>query len=101
MLAIQSIFNQYNHMSSSDITILTNEQVRELNEKLSNMRHTVNNCLSLIVAVVEVTSINPSAFKKMLPTLKEQPEKIMKEIQKFSEEFEKALQITNNKSNSL
>ncbi|HON08378.1 MAG TPA: hypothetical protein PLW02_09810 [Verrucomicrobiota bacterium] len=88
-------------MSSSNITILTNEQVRELNEKLSNMRHTVNNCLSLIVAVVEVTNINPSAFKKMLPTLKEQPEKIMKEIQKFSEEFEKALQITNNKSNSL
>lgn len=88
-------------MASSDVIILTKEQVRELNEKLSDMRHTVNNCLSLIVAAAEVFRINPSAFQKMLPTLKEQPEKITNEIQKFSEEFEKVLQITNNKSNSL
>ncbi len=88
-------------MSPSDVTILTNEQVRELNEKLSDMRHTVNNCLSLIVAAAEVARINPSAFTRMVPTFKEQPEKIMNEIQKFSKEFEKTLQITGNKSNML
>ncbi len=88
-------------MSPSDVTILTNEQVRELNQKLSNMRHTVNNCLSLIVAAAEVSRINPSTFQRILPTLEEQPEKIMKEIQNFSEEFEKTLQITNNKTNRL
>ncbi|MGB9602025.1 MAG: hypothetical protein ACP5MG_05750 [Verrucomicrobiia bacterium] len=78
-------------MSSSDVVILTAEQVRELNEKLANMRHSVNNSLSLIVAAAEVARINPSALQRMLPTFKEQPEKIMNEIRLFSKEFERTL----------
>lgn len=85
-------------MSSQDVVILTPEQVRELNEKLANMRHTVNNCLSLIVAAAEVARINPSSLPRMIPTFKEQPEKIMNEIRLFSKEFEKALGIDQNKN---
>lgn len=80
-------------MSSSDVIILTKEQVQELNEKLSNMRHNINNYLSLIVAASEVIRINPSALPRMLPTFKEQPDRIINEIRNFSEEFEKTLGI--------
>jgi hypothetical protein len=80
-------------MPSSDVIILTKEQAQELNEKLSNMRHNVNNYLSLIVAASEVIRLNPSALPRMLPTFKEQPEKIINEIRNFSAEFEKTLGI--------
>lgn len=80
-------------MSSSDVIILTKEQVQELNEKISNMRHNINNHLSLIVAASEVIRINPSALPRMLPTFKEQPDKIINEIKNFSAEFEKTLGI--------
>jgi len=80
-------------MPSSDVIILTKEQAQELNEKLSNMRHNVNNYLSLIVAASEVIRLNPSALPRMLPTFKEQPEKIISEIRNFSAEFEKTLGI--------
>lgn len=81
-------------MSSQQETItLTAEQVKELNEKLTTMRHNVNNYLSLIVAAAEVIRLNPSAVQRMLPTFKEQPDKIMAEIRNFSAEFEKALHL--------
>jgi hypothetical protein len=80
-------------MPSSDVIILTKEQAQELNEKLSNMRHNINNYLSLIVAASEVIRLNPSALPRMLPTFKEQPEKIINEIRNFSAEFEKTLGI--------
>lgn len=80
-------------MPSSDVIILTKEQAQELNEKLSTMRHNVNNYLALIVAASEVLRINPSALPRMLPTFKEQPDKIIAEIKSFSAEFEKVLGI--------
>lgn len=78
---------------SSDVIILTREQARELNEKLSVMRHNVNNYLSLIIAASEVLKINPSALPRMLPTFKDQSDKIISEIKNFSTEFEKALGV--------
>ncbi|MCX7871805.1 MAG: hypothetical protein N2487_00810 [Verrucomicrobiae bacterium] len=84
-------FYQVNSMPSSDVVILTAEQVRELNNKLSTMRHNVNNYLSLIVAASEVLKINPSSLPRMLPTFKEQPDRIINEIRIFSDELEKAL----------
>ncbi len=88
-------------MSSSDVIVLTAEQVRELNSKLSDMRHTVNNCLSLIVAAAEVARINPSALPRVLPTFKEQPDKIINEIRQFSNEFEKVLGINRQKKDTI
>jgi len=73
---------------------LTAEQVAELNRRLSNLRHDINNNLSLILAAVEVVRYKPHMSERMLGTLTEQPPKITEAIRKFSDEFEKALGIT-------
>jgi hypothetical protein len=75
-------------------TPLTQEQLIELNRKLSFMRHEVNNHLSLVVAALELVRFRPEMRDKMLATLGEQPPKIMSEISKFSAEFEKTFGIT-------
>lgn len=73
---------------------LTVEQLGELNLKLSNMRHDINNNLSLMVAAVELMRHKPQMADRMLTTLSEQPAKVTEAIAKFSAEFEKALRIT-------
>ncbi len=73
---------------------LTIEQLGELNRKLSNMRHDINNNLSLMVAAVELIRHKPQMAERMLATISEQPAKITDSIAKFSAEFEKALGIT-------
>ena len=73
---------------------LTVEQLAELNRKLSNMRHDINNHLSLMVAAVELIRHKPQMADRMLTTVSEQPAKITDSIGKFSAEFEKALGIT-------
>ncbi|MGA2174935.1 MAG: hypothetical protein ABSH38_08145 [Verrucomicrobiota bacterium] len=73
---------------------LTPEQLKELNQKLSHMRHEINNQLSLIVAALELIRFKPDLRDRMLDTLSQQPPKIMAEVAKFSAEFEQALGIT-------
>jgi hypothetical protein len=75
-------------------TTLTPAQVKELNQKLSHMRHEINNQLSLIVAALELLRLRPEMQAKMLDTLGQQPSKIMAEIAKFSGEFERSMGIT-------
>ncbi len=70
------------------------DQVDYLNRKLSNMRHDVNNKLSLIVAAAELIRYNPEMLRKMSGTLVEEPSKITEQINGFSAEFEKLLGIT-------
>jgi len=73
---------------------LTVEQVAELNRKLSDMRHDINNQLSAIVAAVELIRYKPHTQERMMATLGEQPAKISAALGKFSSEFEQALGIT-------
>ena len=73
---------------------LTTEQLGELNGKLSNMRHDINNNLSLIMAAVELIRHKPHLSERMLATLVEQPPKITESLAKFSSEFERLLGIT-------
>jgi hypothetical protein len=73
---------------------LTVEQLDELNKKLSNMRHDINNHLSLIVAAVELLHHKPQLAERMMATLGEQPTKITQALSKFSAEFEHTLGIT-------
>ncbi len=80
-------------LPSQPIT-LNVEQVEELNRKLSNMRHDINNQLSLIMAAVELIHHKPQTAERMMVTLSEQPPKIAATLQKFSTEFEQALSIT-------
>lgn len=80
-------------LPSSPVT-LSVAQVDELNQKLSKMRHDINNHLSLMVAAVELIKHNPEAFSRMVGVLTEQPPKISEVIKGFSAEFEKAVGVT-------
>jgi hypothetical protein len=73
---------------------LTAAQVADINQRLSTMRHNINNHLSLLMAAVELLKYKPEMREKMLVTLSEQPPKIISEVAKFSLEFEKNLGIT-------
>lgn len=72
---------------------LTPEQIVELNQRLSTLRHDVNNHLSLILAAAELIRAKPQAAERMVATLLEQPRKISEAMQKFSREFEQTLEI--------
>lgn len=78
----------------SEPVTLTVAQLDELNRKLSNMRHNVNNHLSLIMAAVELIRSRPNMAERMMVTLVEQPPKIVAAIGNFSSEFEKTFGIT-------
>ena len=73
---------------------LTVAQLDELNRKLANMRHDINNNLSLIVAAMELIKHKPQMTERMMTTLGEQPAKIGDAVGKFSADFERALGIT-------
>jgi hypothetical protein len=73
---------------------LTVAQLEELNKKLSNMRHDINNNLSLVVAAVELIRHKPQMMERMMATLGEQPSRIADSIAKFSAEFERTFGIT-------
>lgn len=72
---------------------LSIEQIAELNRHLSNMRHDINNQLSLVLAATELIRAKPQMVERMTATLAEQPPKITASLVKFSNEFEKALSI--------
>jgi len=70
------------------------EQIEQLNRELSNLRHDVNNTLSLIMAAVDLIRHKPQMTERMMTTLVEQPPKIINSLTKFSSEFEKTFGIT-------
>jgi hypothetical protein len=72
---------------------LTVEQIAALNRELGNMRHDINNHLSLVLAAVELIRTKPHMTERMIATLLEQPDKMAQAMQKFSHEFEKAYGI--------
>lgn len=63
-------------------------RIDELNKELANMRHDINNHLSLIVAAVELVRRKPEAAERMAGTLTDQPVKITEAMKKFSATFE-------------
>jgi len=73
---------------------LSPQQIEELNQKLSKMRHDINNHLSLVVFAVEVLRSKPEMLERMTATLADQPPKITADIAKFSAEFEQAFSVT-------
>ena len=70
------------------------DQIDQLNRELSNLRHDVNNTLSLIMAAVDLIRHKPAMTERMMTTLVEQPPKIVNSLTKFSTEFEKTFGIT-------
>jgi hypothetical protein len=80
---------------------LSVEQVSELNQKLSYMRHNVNNNLALMVAALELLRRKPDTAMKMADAISGQTNKLGEEIRIFSDEFEKAFGITRETSGSF
>jgi methyl-accepting chemotaxis protein len=72
---------------------LSAAQVAELNTRLSEMRHNINNQLSLIVAAVELIQRKPESGARMVETIGEQPGRIAEEMKRFSTAFERACGI--------
>jgi hypothetical protein len=70
---------------------LTAGQAAELRRKLTEMRHNVNNCLSLVAAAIELAQRKPELTPRLLLSLSEQPQKIAEEVRKFACELETAL----------
>jgi uncharacterized coiled-coil DUF342 family protein len=73
---------------------LTAEQISELNRKLSDLRHDVNNSLSLVLAAVELIRLKPQMTERLAATLADQAPKITETMAKFSREFETTFGIT-------
>ena len=70
---------------------LTPEQIAALNQKLSTMRHDVNNYLSMVVAAAELVRLKPELADKMLSRVLEQPMKVSNALKQFSADFEQTL----------
>ncbi len=73
---------------------LSAEQIGELSQKLANLRHDLNNSLSLIAATVELVRRRPVIPEQMWNTLAEQPRKIGEAFTQFSRDLETTLHIT-------
>ena len=73
---------------------LTVPQIADLNQKLAEMRHNVNNNLALMVAALELLRRKPETAIKMADSISGQTNKLIEEIRIFSAEFEKAFGIT-------
>jgi hypothetical protein len=85
-------------MPTNRISItLTAHEVDELNDKLSEMRHTVNNYLGLITSASELLSQKPEALPRVLNHFFDQPQKIVAAMRSFSDEFERAMHIERNR----
>jgi hypothetical protein len=73
---------------------LSPESIEDLHRKLGDMRHSVNNHLTLLSTAMELFRRKPDAIPRMLENLVEQPVQIRDEIARFSEDLEAALKIT-------
>ena len=69
---------------------LTLMQVEELNRKLSEMRHNINNCLAVITATVEIANRKPEAGLRLMNNLADLPSRVSEELQKFSADWGRA-----------
>jgi hypothetical protein len=77
----------------SEPQTLTPEQVAELNSKLAEMRHNINNYLSMIIAATELVKRKPESAERFLDMIALQPPRITTDMQAFSTAFEKMLKI--------
>ena len=68
--------------------LLSSEAISELNQKLTAMRHNVNNHLALVMAASELMRRRPEMSPRLIENISQQPDKITAEIRIFSESFE-------------
>lgn len=76
-------------MPASDQPItLGPDVIRDLAQRLSDLRHNTNNHLSLIIAAVELIKRKPEAALRMVEAIADQPGKITEEMNRFSDHLE-------------
>ena len=73
---------------------LSPAEVGELNTQLSELRHTINNHLTLLVTALELIRRKPDAAERLVSTLLDVPNRIRTDMTQFSEQFEGFLKIT-------
>jgi len=73
---------------------LSPDVIESLHRKLGDMRHSVNNHLTLLSTAMELFRRKPDAIMRMLDSMTDRPEQIRDEIARFSEELESAVKIT-------
>jgi hypothetical protein len=73
---------------------LSPEEVAELDRRLAEMRHSINNHLTLVVTALELIRRKPDAAERLAANLVDQPQRIREDIGQFSQDLEKALRIT-------
>ena len=72
---------------------LTAGQAAELNQKLSTLRHDINNHLLLIMASAELIRVKPESAEEMIENLLDQPPKVTEAMTRFSHELERLLGV--------
>ncbi|MFM2081399.1 MAG: hypothetical protein RL380_90 [Verrucomicrobiota bacterium] len=80
--------------SPTQSVTLTADQVAELEQKLSTLRHDINNHLLLIMASAELIRVKPASADTMVENLLDQAPKITAAMTQFSREFDQALGVT-------
>jgi hypothetical protein len=68
-------------------------EVAELQRQLSEMRHSINNHLTLLVTALELVRRKPEAAERLVANLLEVPARIRTDITQFSEQFERTLKM--------
>ncbi len=75
---------------------LSPEQIKDLSDKLSRMRHDVAGVLSVMVAATELIRIKPERAREMIGMIAQQPQKITDSLTQFSTEFNEVFGIRKN-----
>jgi uncharacterized protein YigA (DUF484 family) len=77
----------------SEPVTLSVEQIGELKQQISDLRHDVNNNISLMLSAVEMIRRRPESLENMLEAFGRQPKKINDAIAHFTKSLENALHI--------
>jgi len=79
--------------SSKKAVMLSPRKVSEIERKLADLRHDVNNNLTLIVAAAEIIRHRPEQAEQFWESLMQKPMKVADQVSQFSRDLEKALRI--------
>ena len=72
---------------------LSPEQIADLSARMSDLRHNINNSLSLIMAATELIRCRPDQAARFLNSLVDPPQQITQELTRFSNLLETLLEI--------
>jgi hypothetical protein len=78
----------------SEPVTLSVEQIAELNRKLTDMRHDVNNNVALMLSAIEMIRRRPESTATMLESFARQPRRVLEAVTEFSKALESAIKIT-------